>query len=157
MEEMSDFYESEVPQYEAVESYAGPFDSALYLGSGFDRTPAETLDAEVRHVDHDPTAVEFLERKGYEAVEEDVTEYNPEENFDLVILSHLPTQEPPIVSENLSHGGAMVCRTKGRARKLQEREELDLQAAYENSRMTEHSNLVSTPRETELYLFTENF
>ncbi|MFB6242104.1 MAG: hypothetical protein ABEJ36_04895 [Candidatus Nanosalina sp.] len=156
MEEMSDFYDSEVPQYDAVESYAGPFESALYLGSGFDRTPAETLDAEVRHVDHDPTAVEFLERKDYDAVEEDVTDYKPEENFDLVILSHLPTQEPLLVSENLSRDGALVCRTKGRARKLHERKELDLQAAYEDSRMREHSNLASTPSETELYLFTYN-
>ena len=150
---VKDFYDSEVQQYTAVEEYAGPFNSAYYMGSGFDRTPAETLEAQVLHADHDPEAVGFLERQGYHAVQEDITEYNPEKVFELIILSHLPTQNPPLVMENLETDGTVICRNRNKAREINEVTSLNLQAVYEGSQELVEQENFETSENTEMYLF----
>lgn len=149
---VKDFYDSDVPYYQAVQEYTGPFNSAYYMGSGFDRTPAETIGAEILHADHDPEAVKFLERNGYQAVEQDVTDYNPDEVFDLIILSHLPTQSPPRIEENLKADGTVICRTDGKAREINEITSLNLQAVYDEAEemiVTEEPEI----QEAEMYIF----
>lgn len=88
MHEM-EFYGDEVEAYEAFEELVGPFESIYYMGSGIDRTPSESLEGNVLHVDHDSTAVEYLSSKGLDAVERDVREFNHDREFDLIIISHL--------------------------------------------------------------------
>ncbi len=153
IEPVKDFYESEVQQYQAVETYAGPFNSAYYMGSGFDTTAAETLEANVLHTDHDSFAVDFLERQGYNAVEEDVTMYNPEEVFDLIILSHLPTVEQPLIEENLRPEGTVICRKENKAEEINETTSLNLQAVYEESQELVEQENFKTSEDPELYLF----
>lgn len=135
MQEM-EFYDHEVEAYEAFENFAGPFDSIYYIGSGIDRTPSETLQGEVLHVDHDPDAVSYLRSKGLKAEEKDVTSYRPGKDFDLVVLSHLTASDPLIV-ENMAEDGAVICGTESRARKLHENTELDLDAVYRDEILQE--------------------
>jgi hypothetical protein len=148
---MQDFYESEVTEYEAAESYAGPFKEICYLGAGFDTTPARTLEGNIDHVDHDSEAVEFMQRQGFLATLGEAEEYNPEKSYHLVIISHLPLTDP-LLEPNLTEDGAVICRTDGRAEKIMERGKLDLQAVYEETT----GAMVETeekPFEADLYLF----
>jgi protein-L-isoaspartate O-methyltransferase len=95
-----------------------------------------------------------MRRQGYSAVQEDVTGYNPDKTYDLILLSHLPTVEPPVLEPNLSENGQLICRTKARAKKLRGREDLELQAVYRESveDMVEKRNF-ETLQQPELYLF----
>lgn len=43
------------------------------------------------HVDHHAPTVEFLNNQNLDAMVEDVTSYDPDESFEMIILSHLPT------------------------------------------------------------------
>jgi hypothetical protein len=150
---MQDFYESEVEEYEAVEDYAGPFERICYLGSGFDTTPAKTLEGKVDHIDHDPEAVEFMRRQGYSAFQEEVEEFDPEKTYDLVIISHLPSGDP-LLEPNLAEDGIVACRVDGRARRLDERNDLNLQAVYEDSRQMVEKDDSEDAEEARIYLFS---
>ena len=153
VEPIKDFYDSEVQQYDAVEAYAGPFDTGYYMGSGFDRTAAETLETDILHADKDSVAVNYLERNGYKAVETDVTTYNPEEVFDLIIISHLPTFRNPLVKENISSNGTVICRTDSKAQELNEISSLNLQAVYEESQMLVEKEKFDNSKDFGLYVF----
>lgn len=146
-----EFYESEVPQYRAVQEYLDEIESAYYMGSGFDTTPGRTLDAEVLNVDHYQPAVDFLEDKGFEAELHDVTEYNPDRDFDLIIISHLPFPGTPLIEPNLAENGSLICRTDGRARKIEEEENLELEAVYHEKNLVTHEPV--EPEDSKLYLF----
>ncbi len=123
-----EFYEDEVEAYQAFEGFAGPFESIYYMGCGIDRTPSEAFEGDVLHVDHDPVSVQYLTSKGLEAVEADVTEFRPEEDFDLVVISHL-TSDDPLIRENLSREAYVICDRQRRAHMLIE-EGFNLEAAY---------------------------
>ena len=148
MQEM-EFYENEVEAYQAFENFAGPFDSIYYMGSGIDRTPSETLQGEVVHVDHDPNSVKYLKKKGLDAREEDVTSYRPEKDFDLILTSHL-TANNPLIVENMDDDGAVICGTETRARKLHGNTELDLDAVYRDEILQEDPAEVP---EAQMYFF----
>ncbi|WP_414837340.1 hypothetical protein ACK3SF_03680 [Candidatus Nanosalina sp. VS9-1] len=148
MHEM-EFYEHEVEAYEAFEKFAGPFDSIYYMGSGIDRTPSETLQGEVVHVDHDPNSVNYLKNQGLDAREQDVTSYRPGKNFDLILISHL-TANSPLIVENMDDEGAVLCGTESRARKLDENTELDLDAVYRDEILQEDPAEVP---EAQMYFF----
>ena len=148
MHEM-EFYEHDVEAYKAFENFAGPFDSIYYMGSGIDRTPSETLQGEVLHIDHDTDAVQYLKNRGLDAREEDVTSYRPGKNFDLILISHLTANDPLIV-ENMNDDGSVICGTESRARKLSEDTELDLDAVYRDEILQE--DLTEVP-EAQMYFF----
>ena len=151
-----EFYESEVPQYEAVQEYLPEIESAYYMGAGFDTTPGKIMETEIFHVDHHAPAVEFLQDKNLDARVADVTSYNPKEDFELIILSHLPTIEEPLIEENLTENGHLICRTDSQARKIDSDTGLDLQAVYiEDSGLVE-KEFFNEEIEAELYLFQQD-
>ncbi len=149
------FYESEVPQYEAVQAYLHEIESAYYLGAGFDTTPGKTLDAEILHIDHHAPAVEFLQNQDLDARVADATAYDPEKDFELIILSHLPAIEEPLIEENLKENGNVICRTDSRARKIDSGTSLDLEAVYLDESGLVEREFFSENIEAELYLFQQ--
>lgn len=145
-----EFHDYDVEAYEAVEEYAGPFDSIYYMGSGIDRTPSETFETDdILHADHDPAAVEFLSGRGLEAREVDVTEYRHGRDFELVLISHL-TSDTPVIDVNLADDGSVLCSTKMRAKKIHENLDLDLDAIYTGE--VEEFEYGTVP-EADMYLF----
>jgi len=146
------FYESEVPVYEALNDFADSLDSTYYMGCGFDMTPAETLESEVLHVDKDSYAVEFLNNRGYNTLEEDITSYNPERDFDLILLSHIPTFTRPLLEPNMTEHGMVACQTDTRAEKIGSRDQFEPEAVYTDGKISIIEDLEGN-LESELYIF----
>ena len=142
-----EFYEYDVEAYEAIEEYAGPFESIYYMGSGIDRTPSESFQTDdILHADHDPGATEFLSSKGLETATVDVTQYAPRREFDLVLLAHLTdikTTGSPLVEDVLKKDGSVICSTEPRAKKLSERTDLGLEAVYIDEEVVQDTGIVS--------------
>lgn len=143
-----EFHDYDVEAYEAIEEYAGPFDSIYYMGSGIDRTPSTSFETDdILHADHDPGATEFLSNKGLKTATVDVTEYVAETNFDLVILAHL-TSSDPVIEPNLKTDGKIICSTDIRAKKLDER--FNLEASFIEGSLEETEDI----RDAQMYFFS---
>lgn len=91
--------------------------------------------------------MEYLSGKGLETIERDVTEFEAEQDFDLVLISHL-TADRPLIEENLAEDGYVICDTFSRARSLDEMS-FSLQAVY-SEELKETDEL----QESQKYLFS---